>query len=59
MYTRFGFQRVHDRRAMSPYFQRLDRLARLLLGILRPGEGLAIMVWQESCTSEGAPAARA
>jgi len=58
MYTRFGFQRVHDRRALSPYFQRLDRLARLLLGILRPGEGLAIMVWQESCTSEGALAAQ-
>jgi N-acetylglutamate synthase-like GNAT family acetyltransferase len=59
MYTRFGFQRVHDRRAMSSYFQRLDRLARLLLAILRPGEGLAIMIWQESCTSEGAPAAQA
>ena len=44
---------------MSPNFQRLDRLARLLLGFLRPGEGLAIMVWQESCTSEGAPAAQA
>lgn len=58
MYTRFGFRRVHDRRAMSPYFRRLDRLARLLLGILRPGEALAIMVWQESCTSEGAPAAQ-
>lgn len=58
MYTRFGFRRVHDRRVMSPYFRRLDRLARLLLGILRPGEGLAIMVWQESCTLEGAPAAQ-
>ena len=59
MYLRFGFRRVHDRRAMSPYFRRLDRLARLLLGIARPGEGLAIMVWQESCTTEGALAAPA
>jgi len=56
MYERFGFRRVRDRQAMTPYFRRLDRLARLLLGIVRPGEGLAIMVWQESCTSEGAPA---
>jgi N-acetylglutamate synthase-like GNAT family acetyltransferase len=56
MYARFGFHRVDDRRAMSPYFRRLDRLARMLLGILRPGEGLAIMVWQDSCTSGGAPA---
>jgi len=56
MYERFGFRRVRDRQAMTPYFRRLDRLARLVLGIARRGEGLAIMVWQESCTSEGAPA---
>ncbi len=56
MYMRFGFRRVRNRQEMSPYFRRLDRLARLILGIARPGEGLAIMVWQESCTLEGAPA---
>jgi N-acetylglutamate synthase-like GNAT family acetyltransferase len=55
MYARFGFRRVRDRQRMSPYFRRLDRLARVLLGVVRPGEGLAIMVWQESCTSQGAP----
>jgi pimeloyl-ACP methyl ester carboxylesterase/GNAT superfamily N-acetyltransferase len=58
MYARFGFRRVHDRRAMTPYFRRLDRLARLVLGLLRPGEGLAIMVWQESCNAHGVKTAQ-
>lgn len=54
MYVRFGFVRVTAREEMTPYFRRLDRLARQILRLLRPGEGLAIMAWQESCTSEEA-----
>jgi len=54
MYGRFGFVRVTAREEMTPYFRRLDRLARQILRLLRPGEGLAIMAWQESCTSEEA-----
>ncbi len=57
LYVRFGFVRVTAREAMTPYFRRLDRLARQILRLIRPGEGLAIMVWQESCTSEEAACA--
>ncbi len=57
LYARYGFVRVTARGEMTPYFRRLDRLARHILRLLPPGEGLAIMVWQESCTSEEAAGA--
>jgi GNAT superfamily N-acetyltransferase len=57
LYARYGFVRVTARGEMTPYFRRLDRLARQILRLLRPGEGLAIMAWQESCTSEEAAGA--
>lgn len=51
LYTRFGFRRVQHPGDLSPYFRRLDRVAKAILRVLRPGEGLAIMLWPESCTS--------
>jgi GNAT superfamily N-acetyltransferase len=57
MYARFGFVRVTARGELTPYFRRLDRVARQILRLFRPGEGLAIMVWQESCTTAEAASA--
>ncbi len=51
LYTRFGFREVTDTRDLSPYFRRLMRLARVILRIVRPEEGLAVMLWPESCTN--------
>lgn len=51
LYTRFGFREVTEARELSPYFRRLMRLARVILRIVRPEEGLAVMLWPESCTN--------
>ena len=54
LYQRFGFRAVTDASDLSPYFQRLMRVARLVFRIVRPKEGLAVMHWPESCTDDGA-----
>lgn len=51
LYTRFGFREVTEARDLSPYFRRLMRLARVILRIVRPEEGLAVMLWPKSCTN--------
>jgi len=51
LYRRFGFQEVTEARELSPYFRRLMRLARVILRLVRPQEGLAVMLWPESCTN--------
>lgn len=53
-YQHFGFQRVQRSADLSPYFRRLDRVAGAILRYARPGEGLAVMLWQESCTFHAA-----
>lgn len=50
LYRRFGFQQVQRSADMSPYFRRLDRVAKTILRFARQGGGLAVMLWQESCT---------
>jgi N-acetylglutamate synthase-like GNAT family acetyltransferase len=50
LYQRFGFREVTESGELSPYFRRLMRLARFILRIVRPEEGLAVMLWPESCT---------
>lgn len=56
LYRRFGFREVTEARELSPYFRRLMRLVRVILRVVRPEEGLAVMLWPESCTNqEGQP----
>lgn len=54
LYRRFGFREVTHAGELTPYFRRLMRLVRVLLRIVRPEEGLAVMLWQESCTNREA-----
>ncbi len=51
LYRRFGFREVTEARELSPYFRRLMRLVRVILRVVRPEEGLAVMLWPESCTN--------
>ena len=51
LYRRFGFREVTEARELSPYFRRLMRLVRVILRVVRPEEGLAVMLWPEFCTN--------
>lgn len=59
LYRRFGFREVTDPSKLTPYFRRLMWLARFFLRIMRPEEGLAVMLWQESCMEQEAQPAEA
>ncbi len=45
-YERFGFREVGETEPQPPYFRRVRRLGRLLRGLRRRGEYLAVMVWE-------------